>query len=309
MTTRALTRRQFIRASTGATFAATMASPLSGAKPPPSLIRLGMMLQGNSAAELHKKARAIAAAGFDTVQLTFFFPPTAGEVESLAATLRDLHLKTAAFGTYFNLFQPDNAGFMHSSLATLKLVAAHADRFDCRQFVTWSASYATGFAGADARNHAPAAVAQLQQAIRELILPVLDPIGGKVAFEPFYLHVVGSRQLAREVLAPFPVRQVGLVLDPPNLLSPALYPQRADELQRLLEELGDRFLLAHFKDMKLNPSGQSVDYPGPGGGEMDYPRLIAGIRKLGRPLPCIIEHIEAEEAEMRRTKTWIEGML
>lgn len=307
MTNPALTRRQFIT-STGVALVAA-AARLPAAEPPPRPLRLGMMLQGNSAAELKKKARAIAAAGFGTVQLTFFFPPTGEELESLAATLRDLRLTIVAFGTYFNLFQPDNAGFMHSSLATLKLVAAHAHQFDCRQFVTWSASYAAEFTGADARNHTPAAVAQLQQAVRDLILPVLEPIGGRVAFEPFYLHVVGSRQLARDVLAPFPARQVGLVLDPPNLLSPALYPRRADEMERLFDELGERFHLAHFKDMKLNSSGQSVDYPGPGGGEMDYPRLIAGIRRLARPLPCIIEHIEAEEAGMRKTKAWIEGML
>jgi sugar phosphate isomerase/epimerase len=307
MTIRALTRRQFIT-STGATFAAA-AVRLPAAEPPPGRLRLGMMLQGSSAVELQQRARAIAAAGFDTVQLTFFFPPTAEELQTLATTLRGLRLSTVAFGTYFNLFQPDNTGFMHSSLATFKLVAAQADQFNCRQFVTWSASHSAQFSGAEARNHTPEAVAQLQRAVRDLILPILEPIAGRVAFEPFYPHVVGSRQLAREVLAAFPARQVGLVLDPPNLLSPDLYPQRADELQRLLDELGDRFHLAHFKDMKLNPNGQSVDYPGPGGGEMDYPRLIAGIRKLGRSLPCVIEHLEAEEAGMRKTKAWIEGMM
>ena len=133
--------------------------------------------------------------------------------------------------------------------------------------------------------------------------------GGKVAFEPFYLHVVGTVELAKAVLAPFPARQVGLVLDPPNLLSPALYPERDNEMRRLFRELGDRFHLAHFKDMKLNPTGQSVDYPGPGGGEMNYRRLIAEIRQLNRPLPCIVEHLEAEEAAMSKTKAWIERML
>ena len=29
---------------------------------------------------------------------------------------------------------------------------------------------------------------------------------------------------------------------------------------------------------------------------MNYPLVIAGIRKLNRPLPCIIEHIKAEPA-------------
>ncbi len=80
-------------------------------------------------------------------------------------------------------------------------------------------------------------------------------------------------------------------------------------MRRLFRELGDRIHLAHFKDLKLNPSGQSVDLPGPGGGGMNYPLLISEIRKLHRPLPCIIEHIKAEPAEMKKTKAWVENQL
>jgi hypothetical protein len=61
--------------------------------------------------------------------------------------------------------------------------------------------------------------------------------------------------------------------------------------------------------MKLNPAGQSVDLPGPGGGEMNYPLLISEIRNLNRPLSCIIEHIKAEPAEMTRSKTWVENQM
>jgi hypothetical protein len=52
-----------------------------------------------------------------------------------------------------------------------------------------------------------------------------------------------------------------------------------------------------------------VDLPGPGGGEMNYALLISEIRKLNRPLPCIIEHIQAESAEMTKTKGWVENQL
>ena len=40
-----------------------------------------------------------------------------------------------------------------------------------------------------------------------------------------------------------------------------------------------------------------------------YPLLISEIRKLNRRLPCIIEHIKAEPAEMTKTKAWVEGQL
>lgn len=272
-------------------------------------IHLGMMLQGDSAADLQAKARAIAAVGFDTVQVSFFFQPTADELKTLARVLKDLKLKTAAFGTYFNPFYPDDTSFMHSNQAAMKRVAAHAELFDCRQFITWSGSYARQLADADPRNATPEAVARMQRAIHETILPIIEPIDGRVAFEPFFVHVVGSVELAKEVLAPLPASRVGIVLDPPNFMTPALYPHRDQEMRRLFRELGDRIHLVHFKDMKLNPTAQRVDYPGPGGGEMNYPLLVSEIRGLHRPLTCIIEHINAEPAVMSKTKAWIETQL
>ncbi|MGO9199309.1 MAG: sugar phosphate isomerase/epimerase family protein [Limisphaerales bacterium] len=308
MTASTISRRRFLGA-VGATAAGLGAAKLLGAEPAKDNIRLGMMLQGGSALELQEKARAIAAAGFDTVQVTFFFHPTAEELQSLARALKGLKLKTVAFGTYFNLFRPDDTGFMGSSQGAMKLVAAHAGLFDCNQFVTWSASYSARFDGAEPRNHTPEAVAQLHRAIREVVLPILDPIGGRVAFEPYFPHVLGTVELAKEALAPFPVRRVGLLLDPPNFITPALYPRRDEEMRRTFRELGGRVHLVHLKDMKLNATGQSVDLPGPGGGEMNYPLLISELRKLNRALPCIIEHIKAEPAEMARTRAWVESQL
>jgi sugar phosphate isomerase/epimerase len=308
MMTSLISRRHFL-STLGATVVGLGVTKLIGAEAPKDNIRLGMMLQGGSAAELQEKAKAIAAVGFNAVQVTFFFQPTAEELQSLAAALKDLKLKTVAFGTYFNLFRPDDTGFMGSSQASMKVIAAHAGLFDCRQFVTWSASYSARFDGAEPRNHTPEAVAQLQRAIREIVLPILEPIGGRVAFEPYFPHVFGSLDLAREVMAPFPASRVGLLLDPPNFITPALYPKRDEELRRLFAKLGDRIHLAHFKDLKLNATGKSVDLPGPGGGEMNYPLLVSEIRKLKRPVPCIIEHIDAKEADMTKTKAWVESQL
>jgi sugar phosphate isomerase/epimerase len=298
-------RRHFL----GTLAASIAAGRLLGAERAKDNIRLGVMLQGASVAALCKNAKAIAGAGFNSVQVTFSFQPTADELASLAGALKELKLKTVAFGTYFNLFQPDDTGFMRSSVATMKLLAAHARLFDCNQFVSWSASYSSKFRGEDPRNHTPEAVAELHRAIREVVLPVLEPINGRIAFEPFFLHVFGTVELAKQVLAPFPANRVGLVLDPPNFISPALYPKREAEMRRLFRELGDRVHVVHFKDMKFNAKTQTVDLPGPGGGEMNYPLFISEIRKLKRPLPCIIEHIKPEPAELSKTKAWVEAQL
>jgi len=304
-----ISRRCFLGSVGAAAVAAGGLTKLPADEAAKDTIRLGMMLQGGSAAELGEKAKAIAAVGFERVQVTFFFRPTAEDLKTLSRTLSGLKLKTVAFGTYFNLFHPDDAGFMGSCRQTMKLVAAHAELFGCKQFVTWSASYSPQFGGADPRNHTPEAVAQLHRAVGEVLLPVIEPIGGRVAFEPYFPHVVGTLELAKEVLAPFSADRIGLLLDPPNFISADLYPRREQELRRAFRELGDRIQMVHLKDMKLNPTGRSVDLPGPGGGEMNYPLLIAELRKLHRPLNCIIEHIPAQRAVMAKTKAWVETKL
>ena len=63
------------------------------------------------------------------------------------------------------------------------------------------------------------------------------------------------------------------------------------------------------QDIKLNAAGNGLVKPGPGSGEMNYPLLISEIRKLHRPLSCIIEHIKPEPAEMTKTKVWVEKQL
>ncbi|MGA2255497.1 MAG: TIM barrel protein [Thermoguttaceae bacterium] len=301
-----ISRRRFLGTMGATAVAAGGLSNLFAGEPAKDNIRLGMMLQGDSAADLQEKARRIAAVGFQRVQVTFFFHPTVDELKTLSQTLSKLKLKTVAFGTYFNLFRPDDTSFMRSSRATMKLVASHAELFGCRQFVTWSGSYSAQFAGDDPRNHTPEAVTHLHRAIREVLLPVIEPIGGRVALEPYFPHVVGTLEMAKKVFAPFPADQIGLLLDPPNFISPGLYPQRDDELRRSFRELGDRIQMIHLKDMKLNPTGRNVDLPGPGGGEMNYALLVSEIRKLNRPLNCIIEHINPELAEMSKTKAWVE---
>ena len=309
MTTSTISRRHFLGA-VGATVAGLGTAKLFGAPSIKDNIRLGMMCQAGSAAGLQEAAKAIAAAGFDAVQVTMFFQPTSEELKAVARTLKDLKLKTLAFGTYFNQFRPDDPGFMGSTRAAMKLVAEHAELFNCKQFVSWSGSYSPHFGGAEPRNHTPEAVKQMHSAIREVILPILDPINGRVAFEPYFPHVLGSVELAKEILAPFPNNRVGLLLDPPRTLSPPSFIRNAtEEILRMFRELGKRIHMVHLKDMKLSANGQSVDLPGPGAGEMNYPQLVSELHKLKRPVPCIIEHIKAETAVMIQTKAWVEKQL
>ena len=304
-----ISRRGFLSTMGATAVAAGVLPKLFADEPTKGNIHLGMMLQGDSVADLQEKAKQIAAVGFQRVQVTFFFQPTVDDLKTLARALSGLKLQTVAFGTYFNLFHPEDTSFMGSSRTTMQLVASHAELFGCKQFVTWSGSYPTKFADDDSRNHAPEAVAQLHQAIRKILLPIIEPIGGRVAFEPYFPHVVGTLAMAKEVLAPFPTDRIGLLLDPPNFISPDLYRKRDDEMRRLFRELGDYIQIVHFKDMKLNPTGKSVDLPGPGGGEMNYPLLVSEIRKVNRPLDCIIEHIDPKPNVMSKTKAWVESQL
>lgn len=302
-------RRHFLGAVGAAAVMGQSFAGLLRGEPARDNIHVAMMLQSGTAANLQKQAHDIAAVGFDSVQLSFFFEPSLDELKAVAETLNSLKLKVAALGTYFNLFRPDDTSFMGSSQKTMQLLAAHPDLFGCRQFVSWSGTYAPQLGGIDPRNHTREAIAEVHRAIREILLPIIEPIDGRIAFEPYHPHAVGTLEGAKKIFAPFPANRIGLVMDPPNYVSPKLYPQRQEVLLRLFRDLGDRVHLAHFKDLKLNAATGSVDLPGAGTGEMDYPSFIAEIRKLRRPVACIIEHIPAEPAVMQKTKAFIEAQL
>ena len=77
-------------AAVGATAVGVSTRQSSAIEPAKDNIQLGMMLQGDSAAELQARARAIAAVGFDTVQVTFLFQPTMDELKTLARVLKGL---------------------------------------------------------------------------------------------------------------------------------------------------------------------------------------------------------------------------
>lgn len=303
-----LSRRRFLTLS-GAAAASLVSGQVSGAETTRAPLRLGMMLQGGSTPELLKNAKAVAAAGFDTIQLSFFFDPTAEELRTLAKELQALKLKTVAFGTYINPLQPDNASFMGSSKAGMKQVSALADLFSCKQFVIWSGSHSPRFDTPDPRNHTEKAVETVQQAMRDVVLPILEPIGGRVAIEPYYRHILGSIEMAEAIFEPFPADKVGLLVDPPNFISPGLYPRREAEMSRIFSRLGNRIHLAHFKDLKLDATGKNVDLPGPGLGVMDYQEYARQLRQLGRPMYCILEHVAANTEAMTARKAWVEQQL
>ena len=73
-----ISRRRFL-GTVGATVVGFGTRGLIAADSMKDNIRLGMMLQGASIANLQKDAKAIAAAGFERVQVTFSAHPTADE--------------------------------------------------------------------------------------------------------------------------------------------------------------------------------------------------------------------------------------
>ena len=238
-----LSRRHFL-GTLGAAAAAGRLPRGLAAEPAADNIRLGMMLQGRSAAELLEKAKHVAAVGFERVQVTFFFAPTADDLKTLAEALNELKLQTVAFGTYFNLFRPDDAGLHGVEPCGDEAVAAQAERFDCRQFVTWSASYARQFArGRSAKPYSRGRRAIAPRHSRG------DPAGDRADRRPRGFRAVLSPRrrhvgLGEGGVAPFPAERIGMVPDPPNFISPALYPRREEQMRRLFRELGERIQMA-----------------------------------------------------------------
>ncbi len=98
-----ISRRHFLGTMGATAAAASGLGKLLANEPAKDNIRLGMMLQGGSAAELQEKAKAIAAVGFERVQVTFFFHPTVDDLKTLSRTLSQTEVDDRSVR---NLLQP-----------------------------------------------------------------------------------------------------------------------------------------------------------------------------------------------------------
>ena len=117
------------------------------------------------------------------------------------------------------------------------------------------------------------------------------------AIEPVFRHVVSTPERAERVLDAIRSDHLRIIFDAVNLLSPENACRRDEVIADGLRRLGDRVVLLHMKDYRLEADG-SMPAMACGTGEMDYGTLMRFARE--RDLSMTLENTKPENAVAAR---------
>ncbi len=121
----------------------------------------------------------------------------------------------------------------------------------------------------------------------EPVVAEAEKRGVTLAIEPVWNHIVWNADRAREVLDAMGSRNLRIIFDPVNLLSPENADDREQVIGEAMDKLCDRIAMVHLKDfVRTDGKLKSV---AAGTGEMDY-RAILSFLKARKP--CVMATLE-----------------
>jgi sugar phosphate isomerase/epimerase len=133
----------------------------------------------------------------------------------------------------------------------------------------------------------------------ETLLPAAERSGTILALEAHVKHVVKTRDQMVELLERFPTQHLQIVCDPYNYVSAELVEFHEEATEMLLDQLEDRFVLAHLKD--VDARGAEAGTPEFGTGVFAQLPYLEFLRTRRPDLDLVIEHLPLHHvAEVRR---------
>jgi sugar phosphate isomerase/epimerase len=101
-----------------------------------------------------------------------------------------------------------------------------------------------------------------------------------------------------------PSSNIGIVLDPGNLLTLDNFYRQDQVIEEAFELLGDRIIACHAKDRLLHEG--NLENVRAGQGQMNYPLFLKKLHQVKPHVDIIMEH--AEPDNMLQTKAFIEDL-
>jgi sugar phosphate isomerase/epimerase len=262
-------------------------------------MRLGIFAKTFPRPSLEETLDAVRAHGIGCVQFNMScagLPPMPEEIPPELADrireemdMRDL-MMSAVSGT-FNMIHPDLEE-RHDGLRRLEVLASA-----CGRMGTSVMTLCTGTRDPEDMwryhpdNSTPEAwrdlLASMEQAMR-----VAEEHDVTLAFEPEVNNVVDSAEKGRRLLDEVRSSRLKVVIDAANLVRKAELPRSEEVLVKAFELLGEKFIIAHAKDVKN--TGEVV---AAGHGELAYDRYLENLRGVGFEGPLILHGLEESEVE------------
>ncbi|MCI3924668.1 sugar phosphate isomerase/epimerase [Paenibacillus sp. TRM 82003] len=123
-----------------------------------------------------------------------------------------------------------------------------------------------------------------------------------VGMEAAQGHLIGTAPELRRMLDEVPSSNIGVVIDPGNLLTRDNFARQDEVIEEAFRLLGDRIIAAHAKDRKM--FGDELSTVSPGFGEMNYELYLKRLHEYKPFVDIVMEHASREE--MPTSKSYIE---
>ncbi|MHB8581420.1 MAG: sugar phosphate isomerase/epimerase family protein [Ignavibacteriaceae bacterium] len=268
-------------------------------------MKLGISIELYKMEELEEKVSTAVACGFEFCQM-FLRKVEISEVtvNKVADVCKSYGLKIGPVGAYANPLRPNDEQ-MGWTMNKVKKMIEFLPILGSNEIVLWSGTKADDLLAYKAGNFGKEALREVIR-ISEQVLELLQDMDGTLTFEPYYTHVLHDVPSIHSLLHNIQSERIKIIIDPPNYISPDDYDSRDEKMVELLDSLHAHIGAVHFKDFRLLPD-RSWDYPGPGGGIMNYPLLIKKLDEYGYSSWGIIEHVGP--AEYASAKAFLEAQL
>jgi len=260
--------------------------------------RLGIFARIFRRGSADEVAAAVAAAGFDLVQLNLnsFGLATIPDVDTVDfASIRsafDRHgVAIWGLSATYNMIDPDPAKRTASTHAAVALIARAPELGASAVTLCSGTRDPDDIWRGHPGNDDPSAWADMRVTLDRL-LPVAAAAGVLLGIEPEIANVVKDAPAARRLLAELgdEAAHVGIVLDPANLLTPATIDRQRDILTAAVDLLGEYVICLHAKDVV--DSG----YAAAGSGDLDYALVFRLARELPHSVPTIVQDTTEDDA-------------
>jgi sugar phosphate isomerase/epimerase len=270
-------------------------------------MKLGLYHDISSLEEAEPEAARIAGLGFQGVQFSASRKVAPGRPrqwidldDDACRRIRRVHeqhgLEIVALSGYTNL-TPRREDERLRNVEQLRALIRRAPEFGARCVVTWSGWRGDRLLDADPSiDTAP--VWETFMASADAVVATAQEVGITIAWELYFTHVLNSPARVLAALERWGSRNVGIVMDGPNLVP----LDRLDHLEAMVDEqfaaLGKYIALMHAKDI-CTEDGE-IAYPEPGGGLLDYRRYMDRLRDVGYDGYVIVEHVTEQNVAAAR---------
>ena len=282
--------------------------------------------------DLKESIRKIKQDGFMCVQLDLSFKGMEIDFDNLNSNIcrtigrafRDENLQIAAITADVNLLTPD-LDKREKNIRKLKNLMKFSHDLGCSYVVSEVGTFHPSHDWTDdPRNRTEEGYEELLKIVVDLVKHAYD-CGAVYLLEPFINNVIYSIETIQRLFADVNHKSMALLMDPTNLYDGRTILDPDPFLDRMMDALGDKILVAHAKDCRAARIEEAihadldaseghtfrgvgaVELPAPGLGVLNYNKFVERLYRIDPNMPLIIEHVD--EGDMPRAKKFVDGKL